>query len=119
MSDVLNLSSSVTFNKMNMSNTEIKPLDNLIAESKFKNWRDRHARGVGPAGLKGVAYESAIGTTDNSAKHRVPRAIRKLSEARSGFVGTRMSFQFSTAAPNKIITVQMILEGTAPKGERG
>ena len=119
MSDVLNISSSTTFNKINMSNTSIKPLDNLISEDKFKNWRDRHARGMGPAGLKGIVYESAIGTTDNSAKHRVPRAIRKLSEARSGFTGTRMRFQFSTAAPGKVFSVQMLIEGTAPKGERG
>ena len=118
MSSVLSFGAATSFNKLNMSSTDIKPLDSLVSETDFKNWRDRHARGVGPAGLNGIVYESTLGTADSNAKHRIPNGIRRLSEARSGFSGTRMKFQFSTAAPTKVLSVQLIMEGTAPRGER-
>jgi len=99
------------FMKMNLSNTEIKPLDNLVDESKFKVWRDHHCRDK--------AATAGISTNDNTAKFRVPNAIRRVSRARSGFQATRFAVQFSTSAPNKVLSFQVLPETTAPRGERG
>ena len=95
------------FSKMRLTKSDIDPLENLVSRSDFKLWRGRHAR------------HSAItwGPLDTEGTVRLPKGIRRASSARSGFTSSRCVFQFSTANPDTILSLQVMMEPTAPRGE--
>ena len=100
-------SSSFPFGKMRFTKSDIDPLENLVSRPGFKLWRGRHAR-----------HDAATwGSTDNDGTVRLPKGIRRASSSRGGFSSSRCTFQFSTANPDKILSVQVIMDSAAPRGE--
>ena len=99
--------SSYPFAKMRFTKADIDPLENLVSREDFKVWRGRHSR------------HSAItwGPLDTEGTIRLPGGIRRASSARSGFSASRCAFQFSTSNPDKIVSVQVLLDSVAPRGE--
>jgi len=96
-----------TANKMRFTRVSIGPLENLISRDDFKGWRGRHAR-----------HSSAnFGPGNRDGTVRVPKGIRRASAGRSGFASSRCAFEWLTCSPDKILSVQVIMNPVAPRGE--
>ena len=115
LSEGQNPATRFTFGKMRFTKCDIPPLQNLVARNSFKLWRGRHAQHH----RHNYAFDTGFAPTegDTQGEVRLPKSIRRASSARSGFSASRCAMQFSTASPDKILSVQAIMDSVAPRGE--